>query len=465
MRTLVAFLIGSLAVAGLHAQLDPAQPEKTVITAGASPGTYTFSWNGQPNRTYFIQQTEDLATWVYLQLIERGDGLPLSYGLSSNAGRIFWRLRFSPSASYGDDVDNDGLNDADELAQGRDPFRADALNTGLPDGWAVAYAGQLSVYPTWVRQTLSPGQTLTTPVYISNDTDQPVDFQIVISGQKTNPVNSGYSYTSTDSLTGQAVYSWTDISATGTKLPTISSADDAAEAITLSQFSFPFFGQNYGTIYASSNGLLSFGAASTSYSNAPMLSAGNPDPIIAGFWDDLNTNTSGDVYYLEQSDRLIVQYEQIGFYSDSGTVTFQVVLRASGAIDLFYKELSGSALSATVGIANSSGTEEGLQIAHEQSYIADGLAVKLSPSPPSSPSASSVSTPIASGTALAHSIQRVDLLLQALASMTGGRYNATLSVTFNRANAPGWLVPVTLKVAAGNPVITLAEPVGARLLD
>jgi hypothetical protein len=458
MRTFLALLFGTFTVASLHAQLDPSQPEKTSLSTSATAGTYTFSWNSQPNRSYFIQQSEDLASWVYLPITERGDGQTLSYGLSSAATRVFWRLRFSSLATYSDDVDNDGLSDAAELALGRDPLKADAQNTGLPDGWAVAYAGQLSVYPTWIRQTLSAAQTLTTPVFISNDTDQAVGFQIAVTGQQTNTVRT---YGSTDSLTGQATYNWTDISATGTKLQAVSSVDDAAEVVTLSQFAFPFFGQNYGTIYVSSNGLLSFGAANTSYSNTPILSAGNSSPIIAGFWDDLDTNISGDIYYLAQSDRLIVQYEQVGFHSGSGTVTFQIVLRANGVIDLFYKTLTGSALSATVGIANSTGTGEGLQSAYNQSYITNGLAVKLSPGP----AGSSVGLPIATGTASARSIQRVDLLVQALASKSGGPYNATLSVTFNRSNTPVWFVPVTLKVDAGNPVITLAEPVSARLLD
>jgi hypothetical protein len=459
MRFLFALLIGTVTAVGLHAQLDPSQPEKTELATGATPGTYTFSWNGQPNRTYFIQQSDDLATWVYLPIIERGDGQTLSYGLSSNAARIFWRLRFSPLATYSDDVDNDGLNDADELALGRDPFKADALATGLPDGWAVAYVGKLSVYPQQIRLTLAPGQTGTAQLYISNDTATPVDFQITVAGQQNSVANT---YSATDSITGQAVYTWTDISTTGTKLTTISSADDASEAIPLAQFSFPFFGQSQSEIYASSNGLLSFGSAYSSYINLPVLSAGNGVPIIAGFWDDLYPIIQGDVYYLEQSDRLIVQYDHVSIGNETDTVTFQIILHADGKIDLFYKELTGSALSATVGIANSYGTGQGLQIAHEQAYIASVLAVKIAPA-----AVSSLIEPVLqSGTLPAHSVLKVDVLLNAVNSLTTGLHNATLGVTFNRANTPVWTVPVTLKIpGSGQPVITLVEPACARLLD
>jgi hypothetical protein len=459
MRFFFALLISTVAAVGLHAQLDLSQPEKSELTAGVTPGTFTFSWNGQPNRTYFIQQSNDLAAWLYLPIIERGDGQTLSYGLSSNAARIFWRLRFSPLATYGDDVDNDGLNDADELALGRDPFKADAQGTGLPDGWAVAHAGKLSVYPRQIRSTLAPGQTGTAPLYISNDTAEPVDFQISVAGQKNSLAGT---FSATDSLTGGALYAWTEISTTGTRLNTISDSDDDVEALTLTAFSFPFFGENHGVVFVNSNGLLTFGSGSSARANLPVLESEISTSLIAGFWDDLDPSNTGDIFYLEEADRLIVQYEQVAFYAASGTVTFQIVLHANGAIDLFYKELTGSALSATVGIANSAGTGQGLQIAHEQAYVTSGLAVKITPDtviPLIEPF-------LLSGTVPAHSILKVDVLLNALNFLGTGLHNATLGVTFNRANTPVWTVPVTLEIpGSGQPVITLVEPASARRLD
>ena len=458
MRTFIAVLVGAWAVASAHAQLDPTQPEKTVLAAGSTPGTYTFTWNSQPNRTYFIQQSDDLATWVYLPVVEYGDGLDISYGLSSTSDRIFWRLRYSASATYSDDADNDGLSDADELALGRDPLKPDAFATGIPDGWAAAYAGKLSVYPPQIRQTIASGQTATASIYLSNGTAQPVDFQVSVAGQETTSID----YIAADSLTGSATYTWTDISTTGTNLTAISSADDAATPVTLTQFVFPFYGQNLTTIYASSNGLLSFGSANIAYTNTLILSANNSSPIIAGFWDDLDTNYSGDVYYQELSDRAIFQYEQVGFHGGSGTVTFQIVLHSNGVIDLFYKELTGTALSSTLGIANTTGTGQGLQIAYNQAYVTGGLAVKISPVPPGV----SATPTLTSGTLPANSILKVDVLLNALATLSAGLHNATLGVTFNRANTPVWLIPVTIEIpGAGLPVITLVEPASARRID
>lgn len=417
---------------------------------------WQFNWHGKDARTYFIQQSDDLIHWNYLPIVERGDGQTLSLGMQSNATSLFLRLNFPPFPVYNDDIDGDGLSDEEELLLGRDPFKADDSSSGLPDGWAVAYAGKLSVYPPQIHEILTSPQTHTTPIFVSNDTDQPVNFRINFAGA-INETSGEYS--ATDSLTGQALYTWTDISTTGTNLNAISSADDASALIPLTQFSFPFFGQTQGAIYASSNGLLSFGSSDSSYLNQPILSAGNASPIIAGFWDDLDTNISGDVYYLEQADQLIVQYEQVAFHSVSGTVTFQIVLHSDGTIDLFYKEITANAQSASVGISNITGTGQGLQIAYNQPYIAGGLAVKIAPIPWVRPS-------LSSGTVSAHSVLRVDVLLDALYSRLAGLNNATLSITFDRSDTPIWQIPVTLESPITSlPVITLTAPVNARRLD
>lgn len=334
MKPQIYFLLlaSFMGFARLSAQTATDLNEGSSLQFNPAQNVWQFNWYGKDARTYFIQQSLDLVNWSYLPIVERGAGQAMSIGMQSNSASNFLRLRYPLFPVYNDDVDGDSLSDADEIALGRDPFKADTSSTGLPDGWAVAHAGKLSVYPTQIHETLPANQSLTTPIFISNDTAQPVDFQISFAGE-TNANLSGY--LAADSLTGQAVYTWSDISTTGTKLTAISSADDASEVIPLTQFSFPFFGQARGVIYASSNGLLSFGSANSEYRNLPVLSANNATPIIAGFWDDLNTNISGDVYYLEQADQLIVQYEKVGFHGGSGTVTFQIVLHSDGTINLF----------------------------------------------------------------------------------------------------------------------------------
>ena len=85
-----------------------------------SGNTYTFSWRGRPGKTYFLQHSEDLNTWIYFpDVIEPGANLPLSYGFSvSGPSRFFLRLKYTdiptgnPSAA---DFDGDGLGSVHEF--------------------------------------------------------------------------------------------------------------------------------------------------------------------------------------------------------------------------------------------------------------------------------------------------------------------------------------------------------------
>ena len=102
-----------------------------------SPNTYTFKWWGRTGRTYFIQTSSDLLSWVYLNEIEPGQNLIIPYGFASSGGRFFLRLRYSdiptdnPAAA---DFDGDGLSNAAELLLGTDPLVADSDGDGLSDG-------------------------------------------------------------------------------------------------------------------------------------------------------------------------------------------------------------------------------------------------------------------------------------------------------------------------------------------
>jgi hypothetical protein len=93
-----------------------------------------------------------------------------------------------------------------------------------------------------------------------------------------------------------------------------------------------FFGTTYSGVYASSNGYLTFGGGSGSYSTQP-LDTQTVAPMIAAFYTDLdsrnddasnvyvNTNTEGEI---------VVTWENMGHFSGDYSVrsTFQILLRS-----------------------------------------------------------------------------------------------------------------------------------------
>jgi hypothetical protein len=163
---------------------------------------------------------------------------------------------------------------------------------------------------------------------------------------------------------GAAVsFGFEDISSTGSVIAGLTNVDDTSVSIPIG-FTFPFFGVNNTTVFVSSNGLMSFGSANSSFTNTNLTT--EVQALIAPFWDDLhtgggvaNSNVYSQVLGSGSTQRLIVQWNNVRFFSGGttgDTITFQAVLFADGSVRFNYQDLvSGSATgnngaSATVGI-------------------------------------------------------------------------------------------------------------------
>ena len=190
----------------------------------------------------------------------------------------------------------------------------------------------------------------------------------------------GYSWIDSNEP-GGPVYDWVDISATGTALGL---TDDQSAVIDL-PFDFPFYGQTFGTVRVSSNGYI--------YTQGPLAneSSGNPNPaipnpaepdgVIAGFWDDLNPENGGEIYAQDLGDgRYVVQWQDMALFTGPGTATFQIILDASGTIQVHYEAFSATTTSATIGLEAPSGTE-GLQVVRNAAYVEEGLALLFTAAP------------------------------------------------------------------------------------
>src|SRR5262249_42750226 len=155
----------------------------------------------------------------------------------------------------------------------------------------------------------------------------------------------------------------------------VDSVDDDTAAIDLGPNTFNFYGTTYtgaASLFASSNGLITFGSDEGSSGNTDLTFAPG-QAAIAPLWDDWRTDvdlndqvlckledTTGDSI----ADRLIIEWSQVQHYATSpSSVTFQAILQLNtgttpGAITFNYPNLdtgdgyrNGS--SATVGIKDS----------------------------------------------------------------------------------------------------------------
>ena len=151
--------------------------------------------------------------------------------------------------------------------------------------------------------------------------------------------------------------------------------DDNSVEVSL-PFIFPFYENTYDSIGVSTNGLITFGLLSDSYSNVIIPSISQPNNFIAVFWTDLIVN-SKTIFIYKTETNAIIQWTNMGFYgTDVPLGTFQSILYTNGTIQLRYITLMGSEMSfgstATIGIENSSGTN-GICISFHSISLTPGL--------------------------------------------------------------------------------------------
>ncbi len=185
----------------------------------------------------------------------------------------------------------------------------------------------------------------------------------------------GYKWKDSDAPGGPS-FDWFDISGLGTAL-TFSSADDGYADLTI-PFNFKYYGATYTQARVRTNGWLGFNMSSTStaYSNAAIPAVADPNLALYPFWDDMDLDDGGTVYYYHDSGngRFIIQFHGVSHYGGGGTYTYQVLLYPSGRIVFQYLTMTGTLNSATIGMENSDGTM-GLQCVYNADYVHDNMAI------------------------------------------------------------------------------------------
>jgi hypothetical protein len=435
----------------LSAQTASDLNEGSQINFNGSTNSGTFSWFGHDARTYFIMKSDDLFTWTYAPIIEPGYDLPITWNFSSTNDKFFVRLRYTDIDMGGDpwgyDLDGDTIGNQDELNQDTDPFAALDLDFNqIPDDWELYWKDVVAVFYPNLDEKLDWGQGHARELFVNNDTVSSANFTVTLNA----PNAQGYVWE--DSLTGSAVYSWTEISGTGTELATIADDDNDSEMLTLTQFSFPYFGRAHTDIWVSTNGYVYFQQEYNTPSNQPLPYTSGAYGKIAAFWDDLDTGRNGTIYYQESATKLIVQYEAVAKDDSSGNNTFQIVLHSNGEIEFFYKQLDGDKDESTIGIQNVS-RNQGITIADDEAYLQNNLAVKFTTSKPL------LALTPTSGSVVSESNQLLTLSIDT-ENITPATYTGSITVAHTGLGTSPWTFPYDFEV----PYAKLTQPATGLVL-
>ncbi|MCP4712791.1 MAG: hypothetical protein GY869_29535, partial [Planctomycetes bacterium] len=174
------------------------------------------------------------------------------------------------------------------------------------------------------------------------------------------PDGGGYYYIDSTEPCGPA-YAFEDITNTGT-LVAFASANQVLGAFPIG-FTFNFYGVNYTGVYISSNGFLTFlaGQSDGCCSGQAIPTTGNPDGLIAGWWEDYNTPIGGQVLYetigFAPNRKFIVQFTGINHATYGTNVTMQFKLfEGTNTIEVHYANAPSDGGTHSAGIEDQTGT-------------------------------------------------------------------------------------------------------------
>ncbi len=286
------------------------------------------------------------------------------------------------------------------------------------------------------------------PLFLGKDDPDPRQGDPVTAGAG-GPDPFGYRWVDSDQA-GGPLFSWVEISGTGTAVE--ATGDDSTSPAIPLGFDFPFYGTFFNSIRVCSNGFLSFTSSSTAYSNQPLPNSGAPENLVAPFWDDLNPGGATHIYFQSFGDWAVVEWTGMPAYSGGGTYTFQAILGATGAVTYQYLSMGGPVNSATVGIQNAAKTV-GLQVAFNQAYLHDNLAVRIAAIP------QWLTVPTYVGRIGAGQSMPIGVHVNA-AGLEGGTYPGQIHIETNDPGHPLLTVDVSLHITGAPDVAAQPASLG-----
>ncbi|MBN2828790.1 MAG: choice-of-anchor D domain-containing protein, partial [Candidatus Cloacimonetes bacterium] len=389
-----------------------------------------------------------------------------------------YELQTNPKESTTSMFSQSSLNERNSLGYSVNPGQTNTYNITFAPTAAITYSGNISitsndpthpsnyisvsgtgvlvdinVTPTSVSVESSIETTIDRTIQIANTGNAPLNYSINLTDPSRGsggPDTFGYTWIDSNDPNGPT-YAWVDIATTGTAL-TLS--DDSYQQVTL-PFTFNFYGNDYTSMFVNSNGFLSFGTGSTSYSDTTIPTTAVPNNMICPLWDDLKPagTTWGNVYTQTVSGNYVVQFEAVSHYNSStptDPVTFEVILYPNGNIKFQYETI-GTETDHHIGIENSDGTV-GLQVA-ASGYATNGLAVDII----IASTTEWIVCDTASGTVNGGSSQNVTLTFDTN-GLEYGTYQKNMVITSNDPDEATVTIPCTLVYSATQtPTISISD--------
>jgi hypothetical protein len=140
------------------------------------------------------------------------------------------------------------------------------------------------------------------------------------------------------------------------------STDDGTATATI-PWTVIFYSAMTSTVWFSSNGLVGFGTASSTFSNSCLPTASLPGPIVAAFWDDLLTRTgvcTATVGTAPNRQFVITTSDASPLGSTTSHLNFSVAFyESTNVVEIVYGTMTGTGAdgaSATIGVQNATGT-------------------------------------------------------------------------------------------------------------
>ncbi len=230
-------------------------------------------------------------------------------------------------------------------------------------------APHLQLPQTNVTIYTAAGETNSAPLIINNTGTAPLTYTLA-------KTLAGNYAARTSFQTGGPTFAWFDIATSGTTVPLL---DDAVSSMIPLGFSFTLYGQTFSHFEIAANGCVALAAGGVPADNTTLPTSLTPDPLLAAFWDDLDPGSGGAVKYLTTPTNAIVSWLSVPRYgASSETQTFQIVIFADGHLLYQYRSVVGTLKSCTIGLQASS-AGPALQLAYNQVYLANTLAVRITP--------------------------------------------------------------------------------------